>query len=314
MTKRIVIALGGNAILTKDASATAQQLALIKTAHQLAVLLTANSDWQIIITHGNGPQVGNLLLQQQRGSNSDLPAMPLYTVGAMTQGAIGFWLANALTQAFMERGLTNDVVALVTRTVVDGQDKAFQHPTKPIGPFYSPKMAKHLQALHPDWIILEDAGRGYRRMVASPQPLNIVEAPIIQSLVAQGVTLVAAGGGGIPVVHAGKSYAGIDAVIDKDYSAAKLAELVDADILLILTTVQNVYLNYQTPQQTKLTHISVAQAQQYLDAGHFAPGSMQPKVQAAMNFVRRTDKTAVITSLDNVTGYLQSGLGTIITN
>lgn len=151
-------------------------------------------------------------------------------------------------------------------------------------------------------------------MVASPQPLNIVEAPIIQSLVAQGVTLVAAGGGGIPVVHAGKSYAGIDAVIDKDYSAAKLAELVDADILLILTTVQNVYLNYQTPQQTKLTHISVAQAQQYLDAGHFAPGSMQPKVQAAMNFVRRTDKTAVITSLDNVTGYLQSGLGTIITN
>ncbi|MCM0599329.1 carbamate kinase [Periweissella fabalis] len=314
MTKRIVVALGGNAILTKDASATAQQLALIKTANQLAALLTANSDWQVIITHGNGPQVGNLLLQQQRGSNKDIPAMPLYTVGAMTQGAIGFWLANALNQAFMEHGLDHQVVSLITRTIVDGQDKAFQRPTKPIGPFYSPKMAEHLQGLHPDWTILADAGRGYRRMVPSPQPLDIIEAPIIQHLVSQGITLIAAGGGGIPVVRVGNSYAGIDAVIDKDYSAAKLAELVDADILLMLTTVQNVYLNYDTPQQTKLTHLTVAQAQQFLDEGHFAPGSMQPKIQAAMNFVRRTDKTAVITSLDNVTGYLQSGLGTIITN
>ncbi|CAH0418115.1 carbamate kinase [Periweissella ghanensis] len=314
MTKRIVVALGGNAILTKDASATAQQIALIKTANQLAALLTANSDWQVIITHGNGPQVVNLLLQQQRGSNTDIPAMPLYTVGAMTQGAIGLWLANALNQAFMEHGLDHQVAALITRTLVDGQDKAFQRPTKPIGPFYSPKMAEHLQDLHPDWTILSDAGRGYRRMVPSPQPLDIIEAPIIQQLVSQGVTLIAAGGGGIPVVRAGSAYVGIDAVIDKDYSAAKLAELVGADILLILTTVQNVYINYDTPQQTKLTHVTVAQAQEYLDAGHFAPGSMQPKIQAAMNFVRRTNKTAVITSLANVTGYLQSGLGTIITN
>lgn len=311
MTKRIVVALGGNAILTKDSSAEAQQAAVLSTAQQLTSFLK-DGDTQLIITHGNGPQVGNLVLQQLSGSTEKNPAMPLHTVGAMTQGEIGFWMENALNKAFAAKNMDEDVATIVTRTLVDAHDPAFQNATKPIGPFYTEAEVADITKQHPDWDIVEDAGRGYRRVVPSPKPISIVEADVIKKMVNNGITLIAAGGGGIPVIKENNEFIGVDAVIDKDFSAAKLAELVDADELVVLTAVKNVFVNFNTPEQKALTTVTLAQAQEYLTEGQFAAGSMKPKIEAAMSFVKLTGKKAVITSLDNVTGYLEAGLGTII--
>lgn len=311
MTKRIVVALGGNAILTKDASAQAQQQAVLSTAEQLTTFFKDDAT-QLIITHGNGPQVGNLVLQQLSGSTEKNPAMPLHTVGAMTQGEIGFWLENALNKAFASKHMDADVATIVTRTLVDAHDLAFKNATKPIGPFYKATEINTIKEQHPDWELVEDAGRGYRRVVPSPKPLSIVEANVIKKMINSGITLIAAGGGGIPVIKKDNAFIGVDAVIDKDFTAAKLAELVDADELVILTAVKNVFINFNTPKQQALTTVTLAEAQKYLAEGQFAIGSMKPKIEAAMSFVKATGKKAVITSLDNVTGYLQSGLGTII--
>lgn len=311
MAKRIVVALGGNAILTDDPSAQAQQAALVTTAQQLVGFLN-DTENQLVVTHGNGPQVGNLLLQQINGGSAKNPAMPLDTVGGMTQGELGFWLSNALNKAFKAKDITGDVATIVTRTVVDAADQAFQKPTKPIGPFYTETEFTAIKNEHSDWTLVEDAGRGYRRVVPSPKPTSIVEANVIKEIVANGTTLVAAGGGGIPVMTKGDEFVGVEAVIDKDFSAAKLAELVDADELVILTAVKNVYIHFNQPEEQKLGKIDVATAKQYLAAGEFAAGSMKPKIEAAVSFVEKTGKRAVITSLDNVENYINTEDGTII--
>lgn len=314
MAKRFVIALGGNAILTKDATATAQQAAILATARQLTTIYKLEPTAQVIITHGNGPQVGNLLLQQQNGSTTETPPMPLDTVGAMTQGQIGYWLANALDQAFNEERVKQIVATMITRTEVAAEDNAFQSATKPIGPFYSTLSAKRLHREHPTWQLMDDAGRGYRRIVASPKPIKIIEAPIIKDLMIARVTIIAAGGG-IPVVKSETGhYRGVEAVIDKDFSAAKLAELVDTDVLIMLTGVENVYLNYQKRHQHGIGHMNVTEMQKHLQQHQFAAGSMQPKVEAAIEFVQKTGHTAVITSLNNLYGYLETGTGTVITS
>lgn len=312
MTKRIVVALGGNAILTDDPSAEAQQTALQQTAKYLVNFLEMG-DVQLVLTHGNGPQVGNLVLQQLDGSSAKNPAMPLDTVGAMTQGEIGLWLADALNEEIISRGLDQKVATVLTRTVVDANDAAFEQPTKPIGPFYTAEEAKTVRDEHPDWTIVEDAGRGYRRVVPSPKPISIMEAAAIRTLAQEGVTLIAAGGGGVPVVRKDNDITGVEAVIDKDFTAAKLAELVDADELVILTAVQYVTKDFTKPTQEDIKQATVAEMQALVDEGQFPAGSMKPKVEAAMSFVTATGRNAVITSLDNIAAYLENGDGTVIT-
>ena len=311
MTKRIVVALGGNAILTDDPSAEAQQTALQQTAKYLVNFLEMG-DVQLVLTHGNGPQVGNLVLQQLDGSSAKNPAMPLDTVGAMTQGEIGLWLADALNEEIISRGLDQKVATVLTRTVVDANDAAFEQPTKPIGPFYTAEEAKTVRDEHPDWTIVEDAGRGYRR-VPSPKPISIMEADAIRTLAQEGVTLIAAGGGGVPVVRKDNDITGVEAVIDKDFTAAKLAELVEADELVILTAVQYVTKDFKKPTQEDIKQATVAEMQALVDEGQFPAGSMKPKVEAAMSFVTATGRNAVITSLDNIAAYLENGDGTVIT-
>ncbi|RZI49193.1 carbamate kinase [Lactococcus kimchii] len=312
MVRRIVVALGGNAILTTDPSAQAQKKALEVTAEQLMPLIEGN-DTEMVVTHGNGPQVGNLLLQQLAADSEKNPAMPLDSVGAMTQGEIGFWTAQAFTRAMANHGLSAyPVISAVTQTLVDENDPAFKDATKPIGPFYTEEQLPEIQAQFPEWELMEDAGRGYRRVVPSPKPLEIIEAKAFAPILASGSLLIASGGGGIPVVKDGNGYKGVEAVIDKDFSAAKLAEMVEADELLILTNGGDVFLNYGKPDQVHLDTVSVAQMRTYIDEQRFAKGSMGPKVEAAVSFVERTGKIATITSLDNVENFVKFGSGTKI--
>lgn len=304
--KKIVIALGGNAILTDDPSAKGQQAALDKTVRRLvAYLKQADEPVQMIINHGNGPQVGNLLLQEIAGGSEKNPAMPLDTLVAMTQGEIGFWLSNALTN----HGI--DSSTLVTRVLVDGKDAAFSDPSKPIGPFYSE--LDSIQKEHPDWQMVEDSGRGYRRVVPSPKPIDILEVEQIKKLANSDQVVIVGGGGGVPVVKENGNLTGVEAVIDKDFTAAKLAERVDADELFILTAVKQAAINFGKPDQNDLGEVKVDELQKYLAEGQFGKGSMEPKIQAAIEFVEKTNKKAVITSLDNIADFEKNHEATVIT-
>ncbi|NRD76460.1 carbamate kinase [Bacillus sp. BRMEA1] len=310
MSKKVVIALGGNAIQTGDATATAQQLALEKTARQLVDFIEQGID--IIISHGNGPQVGNILLQQAAADSVKNPAMPLDTCGAMSQGMIGYWLQNAMDKALKERGINKNVVTVVTRVVVDKDDPAFIHPTKPIGPFYSEDEAKKIME-ETQVCFNEDAGRGWRRVVASPKPVSIMEHSVINTLVEQGNIVISTGGGGIPVINTEHVITGVEAVIDKDFASEKLAELVDADALIILTGVDHVYIEYNKPTQKKLEEVTVAELNKYIAAGHFAAGSMLPKVEAAIKFAETSpERKTIITSLEQAVNALGGKAGTVV--
>lgn len=311
MTKKIVIALGGNAILSKDASAKAQQEALRQTAKYLIQFIKRGD--QLIISHGNGPQVGNLLLQQSLGSTKENPAMPLDTAVAMTQGSIGYWLQNALGRELRANHIDAEVATVVTQVEVDKDDKAFENPTKPIGPFFSKTDVEKQERMHPGYVFSEDAGRGYRRVVPSPKPINVCESSVINKLVSSGVVPITVGGGGVPVVCQGEKLVGREAVIDKDFASEKLAEQVGADLLVILTAVDAVYINYNQKNQTALKDVTISELEKYLAEDQFAEGSMLPKVQAAIEFVQHSGNAkAVITSLDNISGFIQDGSGTII--
>lgn len=307
---KVVVALGGNAILSKDASAKAQMKAVKETAKEL-VNFIKNGD-QLIITHGNGPQVGNLLLQQIASDSNENPAMPLDTCGAMTQGSIGYWFQNAMKEELLDSGINKDVISIVTQTIVDENDPAFQNPSKPIGPFYKADEVAELKAQHPDWEIVEYAGRGYRRVVASPKPLEINEYHAIKQVVDAGIIPIVSGGGGIPVVRKGNRLVGTEAVIDKDFSASKIAQLVDADKLIILTSVGGFFYNYGKPNQQELKEVGVDEVQAHIDADEFAKGSMMPKVKAAVDFVRNTGNPAVIGALEDVQNIIKGTEGTTI--
>ncbi|HAA2495554.1 carbamate kinase [Listeria monocytogenes] len=310
MNQKIVVALGGNAILSSDASAEAQQSALEKTAEYLVQFIENGDD--LIISHGNGPQVGNLMLQQHAGASEKNPAMPLDTCVAMTQGSIGYWMQNALDKAFLKHGLDKVAVSLITQVVVDKDDPAFKKPTKPIGPFLTKEEAEKEMA-ETGAIFLEDAGRGYRKGVPSPRPLSIKEHQIIKQLVDSGVVTISAGGGGVSVVENGLDLSGVETVIDKDFASEKLAELISADLLVILTGVENVYINYNQPNQKKLERVTVSELEKYIDEKQFAAGSMLPKIEAATAFVKeRPNAKAIITSLENIGAMLEHGAGTVI--
>lgn len=311
MTKqRVVVALGGNAILSSDASAKAQQAAVMKTCESLVEFVKNDKD--LIITHGNGPQVGNLLLQQAAADSEKNPALPLDTCGAMTEGSIGYWFQNAMKEVMVKNKINKQVVTLITQTIVDKDDPAFLDPTKPIGPFYSKEEVPKLEQLHPDWTIVEDSGRGYRRVVPSPKPVKINEYPAIEAISQAGIIPIVAGGGGIPVVEKGDRLVGKEAVIDKDFGAAKIAQLVDADQLIILTSVGGVFYNFGKPNQRKIFDVSADEIQKHVDNNEFAKGSMMPKIQAAVDFVKETGKPAVIGALDDVKEIIAGNKGTVI--
>lgn len=310
MSKKILVALGGNAILTDDPTAQGQIAVLESTANQLVKFIEAGS--QLIVTHGNGPQVGNLLLQQAAGQSEKNPALPLDTCVAMTQGSIGYWLQNRLNDALKKKGIERLVASIVTQVEVSQEDPAFANPSKPIGPFVRKEDAKKIAQKTGD-IFREDAGRGFRKVVASPKPVSIVEFPIIRNMVDNQVIVIASGGGGIPVIPKGTSLTGVEAVIDKDFSSAKLAAMLEVDEFIILTGVDNVYIHFNQPNQEKLEHVTASQLKQYIKEKQFAAGSMLPKVEAAIDYLNQCPKgKAVITSLNNIENFLNGGTATII--
>ena len=306
--QRIIIALGGSAILIDDASAEAQQKTLEKTAESISQLV--EEDYELIISHGNGPQVGNLLLQQYAADSKENPALPLNTLVAMTQGSIGYWLQSALQSVLVKRGINKGVATVLTQVLVDKDDPAFMNPTKPIGPFLT---KDEISSKISDEVFIEDAGRGWRKVVPSPIPVRIIESEVIQKLVQSNFITIAVGGGGIPVIEEDSMYKGVEAVIDKDLATAKLAETIQADTLLILTAVDYVYINYNKPNQKKLEQVTVEEMEEYIKENQFAPGSMLPKVEAAMDFVnKRENAKAIITSLDNLKNAMTGHSGTTI--
>ena len=308
---KIVVALGGNALQDVDSKPTAEaQLNIIKknTKYLVDIIESGNN---LIITHGNGPQVGRILIQNERSSHIT-PAMPFDICGAMSQGMIGYHIQQAMGDELRTRGLDNSVATIITQVVVDKEDEAFKEPTKPIGPFYSEEESKALIE-EKGYSMVEDSGRGYRRVVASPMPKEIVEIKTIKTLIDNGDIVITVGGGGIPVIEEGKELKGIAAVIDKDLASEQLAQDIDADILIMLTAVEKVAINFGKPDQKNLDKVSIEEMKQYTKEGHFAPGSMLPKVLAAIRFAQsKAGRKTIITSLEKVNDSLKGLSGTII--
>ncbi len=305
---KIVIALGGNAL----GDTPQEQLSLVKeTAKPLVDLIEEGH--QLIIAHGNGPQVGMINAALEAAHHHvQTPSMPFPECGAMSQGYIGYHLQNAIREELNTRHIQKDVVALVTQVLVDEDDPGFKNPTKPIGQFYSAEEAKQLEETK-GYVMIEDSGRGYRRVVPSPKPVDVIEKNVVETLSNQGVIVITVGGGGIPVVKDGSGYRGVAAVIDKDFASAKIAELLDADYLFILTAIDRVMINFNQPNQRALEVMNSKEAYQFIEEGHFAPGSMLPKVEAALAFVEgHPDRTAVIASLDKAKDAILGKTGTKI--
>ncbi len=307
MRKRIVIALGGNAL----GDTPEEQLELVKSTAKSLVDLVEEGN-RIIVTHGNGPQVGMINLAMEYSHNEIAsPEMPFAECGAMSQGYIGYHLQQAIQKEVIRRGMRRNCLTVITQVEVDKNDKAFQNPTKPIGSFYSKEEACQL-AKEKGYIMKEDAGRGYRRVVASPAPKKILELKTIRDLMNRGNIVIACGGGGIPVINTRKGYQGVDAVIDKDKTSACLASNLKADVLLILTAVDRVSINYQEEDEEKLKTMTIKEAKEYIESGEFAPGSMLPKIEACIDFVSRGRGIAIITSLSKAKKALQGKAGTRI--
>ncbi len=311
--KKLVIALGGNALQEAGKPATAQaQLEVVeKTSEYIADIVERG--YEVIVAHGNGPQVGRIVIQNEIASAST-PAMPFDVCGAMSQGMIGYHIQQGLSKVLRHRGINKNVVTVVTQVVVDKDDPKFKAPSKPIGPFYTEEEAKAIAA-EKGYTMKEDAGRGWRRVVASPLPVEIVELDAVKTLNDAGFVVVTVGGGGIPVVrNEAGDLEGVAAVIDKDLASEKLARDMDADALVILTAVEKVSINFKKPDQKDLDRMSAAEAKQYIKEGHFAPGSMLPKIEAALNFVEsKPGRIAIITSLDKAVDAIEGRAGTTIT-
>jgi carbamate kinase len=310
----LVVALGGNAIKQADERGTTEEQFhnVDITARQIAKI--AKEGYRLVVTHGNGPQAGALLIQQEE-SDALVPAQTLAVCGAMTQGQIGWMMQNRLAFHLLREGMSTPVCTVVTQVEVSDQDADFQDPSKPVGPFYTKEEALHL-AEAKGYVVKEvkpGIEKSWRRVVPSPEPMEIVEAESINDLLDGGVIVVASGGGGIPVKKNGDgSYSGVEAVIDKDRAGFKLAQAVKADKFLILTDVQKVFLNFNKPEQKALDRLTVEQAERFLAEGHFLAGSMGPKIEAAIRFVKWSGKEAIITSLDKALEAVEGKSGTHI--
>jgi carbamate kinase len=310
--KLIVIALGGNALLKRGQNGTFDdQYQNVKgTVAKVADLIERGH--KIVLTHGNGPQVGATLLRHD-AAKSIVPPFPLDACGAETQGFIGYMIQQALRNELKSRGIDKFVVTMITRVIVDKHDSAFQNPTKPIGPFYSKEEADKVREQKPELVIKEDAGRGYRRVVPSPDPKIIAERTAIRALIDAGFIVVACGGGGIPIIEENGHAVGVEAVIDKDLAGQRLATLIGANIFVVLTDVDGAYVNYGKPNQEKIKEITTGKLRNYAKEGQFKEGSMAPKVEAAIRFVESGGERAVIAALGDLIGALDGKTGTQIT-
>jgi len=310
--KVVVIALGGNALIREGQQGTiAEQFENIRKSLD-GIIYCLKQGYGVVITHGNGPQVGNMLLMVE-ASRNQVPELSLGVCVADTEGAIGYMIQQSLTNRLRKEGINKCVVTVLTQVIVDKHDKAFSNPTKPIGPFFTKEEAERFQR-EKGWHILEDSHRGYRRVVASPNPLEIVEECAIKSLLEAGDIVIAAGGGGIPViVRDDGDLEGVDVVIDKDLASGVLARGIKADCLMMLTGVEHVFLNFKQSNERALSRLTVKEAHKYLKEGHFLPGSMGPKIQAAINFLNWGGELVIITSIDKVKVALEGRTGTKIT-
>ena len=309
--KTIVVALGGNAL----GKTPEEQIQKVKHAVKPIVELVKDGN-EVILAHGNGPQVGMINLSFETSNNvSKLnPAMPFPECGAMSQGYIGYHLQNALLAELKNQNMDQQVATIVTQVEVSENDTAFQNPTKPIGSFYDKETAKNLE-LTKGYDMVEDAGRGYRRVVPSPKPINVVEIEIIRTLVNAGHLVITVGGGGIPVIKKGNEFIGVPAVIDKDFASSKLADLLDADMLIILTAVDKVKINYNKSNEESIHEITTKDLDKYIEKGHFLKGSMLPKIQASKAFVEgKNGRIAIIAALEDAKEALRGNAGTKITN
>ena len=306
---RIVIALGGNALgKTPD-----EQLNLLSNVAKIIVELIKDGN-EIVLTHGNGPQVGQIALAMEYASSGEAgtPSMPFPECGSMSQGYIGYHMQQSILNELNRQGIKKECVSLVTQVLVDSNDSAFQNPTKPIGMFYSKEKAMEIEK-EKHYVFTEDAGRGYRRVVPSPIPKSIIEKNSIIKLLDNGSIVIAVGGGGIPVVKTDDGLKGVDAVIDKDRSGALLAKEINADTFLILTAVEKVCLNYNTDNEVMLDSLTIEEAEEYIKEGHFAKGSMLPKIEACLDFIDNSDdRVAIISSLDKAKDAINGKTGTII--
>lgn len=312
---KIVIALGGNALQAnpKDLTSEAQLFTSRETAKSLVDLIEEGHT--VAIVHGNGPQVGqiiNTLETANKASGAEIPVMPFDVCGAFSQGYIGYHLQKSIEEELKRRGIKKPVGTVITQMLVDKEDSGFKNPTKPIGSFYSKEEAEKLMK-EKGYVMKEDAGRGWRRVVASPKPIDIVEKEIIHTMISSGMITISCGGGGIPVIYEEDRIEGIAAVIDKDFAAEKLAEVIDADILLILTAVDKICVNYNKFNQKEISNINIDKLNEYIEEGQFAPGSMLPKVEAAKKFVQfDKNKIAIIASLSKAMEALNETSGTRI--
>lgn len=311
---KIVLALGGNALQSGKSVAADDQLAeCFNTARNVVELIKEGHD--IAIVHGNGPQVGEIvgISELAHKASDKYPIYPFDVCGAFTQGYIGYHLQNAIGFELAQNNIYKNVVTIITQVEVDKNDSAFTNPTKPIGSFYSEEEAEKLKSTV-NYTMKEDAGRGYRRVIASPKPIDIVEKNIIKHLWNEGSIVICCGGGGIPVTRKNNKLTGVEAVIDKDFAAAKLTEIINADKLVILTAVEKVFINFNKPNQQALTNISIQEAKKYIAGHQFAPGSMLPKIEAALSFINNNPNGEVlITSLKKAAHALKGETGTLIT-
>ncbi len=313
MKELIVVAIGGNSIIKDNASQSIEHQAEAVKAVASTVLEMLASDYNVVLTHGNGPQVGlDLRRSEIAHEREGLPLTPLANCVADTQGGIGYLIQQALNNRLAQRG-EQKAVTVVTQVEVDKNDPGFTHPTKPIGAFFSENQRDELQQAHPEWRFVEDSGRGYRRVVASPEPKRIVEAEAIKALTRQGFVVIGAGGGGIPVVRSPQGdYQSVDAVIDKDLSTALLAREIDADILVITTGVEKVCVNFGKPDQLALGRVGISEMSRYMQEGHFPAGSMLPKIVASLAFLQHGGKRVIITTPECLPAALRGETGTHI--
>ncbi len=307
----ILVGLGGNAIFRRGERGTYEEQVrnVVNTCKILADIIEEGHS--LVITHGNGPQVGATMLRYEAAKNI-VPPFPLHVADSETQGFIGYMIQQALINELRRRRINRSVLTVITQVIVDKDDPAFKNPTKPIGPFYTKEEAEELKQRHPDWVIIEDCGRGYRRVVPSPDPKEIVEIDAIKTLINSGHIVIACGGGGIPVIKTRNGYVGVDAVIDKDLASERLASNIKADIFMILTDVDGAYLNYGRPDAKLLREVTLSEIKRYYQEGHFKAGSMGPKVLATIRFLESGGKHAIIGHLDKALLNLRGEAGTHI--
>ena len=310
MSRVAVVAVGGNSLVKDKHRQTVpdQYDALCETVEHVVGMI--QEGWEVVLTHGNGPQVGYILMRSEI-ARTQLHPVPVDSAVADTQGAIGYQFQKALLNEFARRGIQKDAATVVTQVVVDAADPAFKAPTKPIGPFMDEAQAREREKAD-GWAVMEDAGRGWRRVVPSPKPQRIVELSAIRSLIDSGLVVIAVGGGGVPVVETPEGLDGVAAVIDKDYASGLLAANLGADTFVISTAVEQVYINYGTPEQKGLDEVTLDEAKAWLQEGHFAKGSMRPKVEAAVAFLEAGGKSAIITNPENLARAVKGQAGTHI--